>query len=378
MLYDENVSERRLRMSENRKRYSSAPLYGLKNNSRNQGGGFQVPMEEPRPVQPRPQRQRNFVFLQVCLTLILPILFIVALILGYSEVHWGFVALSCLALLCMWALGAFIPQARKTMTLIYTALMMVSLAAALWFTTSLMQPPEDNTTGGGTDLSGLFGRDVTASDVTALSNSVTNANISPSSVQPQVTPDSRSQAQERLEQFMNSWMNLDYTAMLDYCSPAWKNSKSNPEQAIFKVRGTQTPTQFEITYVSGNDADDSRTITMEALIDRGDGNEPSRYRYEVLMLRVNGQWYVDPDSLTTATKVVNAGTPTVHYTLMPTNSPDPNQILYYNPDGGSYYHTDDNCSSTSIKYLPLRGSFRYSEIANYDLKPCSKCNAPNR
>lgn len=376
MLYDKNVSERRARMSENRKKYSSSPLYGLKNSTRNQGGGFQVRMEEPRPVQQRPQRKRNFVFLQVCLTLILPIIFIVALILGYTEVHWGFVALSCLALLCMWAFGAFIPQARRTMTLIYTALMMVSLAAALWFTTSLIQPAEDNVTGGNSDLSSLFGRDVTASDVGNFGNTVSSANSN--SVQPQVTPDSRSQAQERLEMFMNSWMNLDYSAMLDYCSPAWKNKQSNPEQAIFKVRGTQTPTQFEITYVSGNDADDSRTITMEALIDRGDGNEPSRYRYEVLMLRVNGQWYVDPDSLTTATKVVDAGTPTPNYTLMPTNSPDPNQILYYNPDGGSYYHTDENCSSTSIKYLPLKGSFRYSEIANYDLKPCSRCNAPNR
>lgn len=363
-------------MSENRKRYSSAPLYGLNNSTRNQGGGFQVRMEEPRPVQPRPQRQRNFVFLQVCLTLILPIVFIVALILGYSEVHWGFVALSALALLCMWAFGAFIPQARKTMTLIYTALMMVSLAAALWFTTSLIQPPADNTSAGNNDLSSLFGRDVTASDVGNFGNTVTSAN--PNLVKPEVTPDSRSQAQERLEMFMNSWMNLDYAAMLDYCAPAWKNSKPNPEQAIFKVRGTQTPTRFEITYVSGNDADDSRTITMEALIDRGDGNEPSLYRYEVLMLRVNGQWYVDPDSLTTATKVVIAGTATPNYTLMPTNSPDPNQVLYYNPDGGSFYHTDDNCSSTSIKYLPLKGSFRYSEISNYDLKPCSKCNAPNR
>lgn len=362
-------------MSENRKRYSSAPLYGLNNSSRNQGGGFQVRMEEPRSEQPRKQ-QHNFVFLQICLTLILPIVFIVALILGYSEVHWGFVALSALALVCMWALGAFIAQARKTMTLIYTALMMVSLAAALWFSTSLVQPPEDTTGLTGSELSGLFGRNVTASDVNALSNTVASAN--PNSVQPEATPDSRSQAQERLELFMSSWMNLDYGAMLNYCSPAWKNAQSNPEQAIFKVRGTQTPTNFEIIYVSGNDADDSRTITMEALIDRGDGNAPSRYRYEVLMLRVNGQWYVDPASLTTATKVVEAGTATPNYTLMPTNSPDPGQILYYNPDGGSYYHTDANCSSTSIKYLPLKGSFRYSEIGNYDLKPCSKCNAPNR
>lgn len=364
-------------MSENRKRYSSAPLYGLKNSGRTQGGGFQVRMEEPKPVK-TVQRKRNFVFLQVSMTLILPIVFIVALILGYSEVHWGFVALSALALLCMWAFGAFIPQARKTMTLIYTALMMVSVAAALWFTSSVVQPAEDaTTTYAGSDLSGLFGRDVTASQVDTYADTV-NVNNVLTAAKPEVTPDSRSLAQERLEQFMNSWMNLDYTAMLNYCSPAWKNAQPNPEQAIFKVRGTQTPTNFDVIYVAGNDADDSRTITMEAMIDRGDGNAPTRYRYEVLMLRVNGQWYVDPASLTTATKVVDAGTPKPEYTLMPTNSPDPNQVLYYNPEGGSYYHTDKNCSSTSIKYLPLQGSFLYSEIGNNSLKPCSKCNAPNR
>ena len=363
-------------MSDNRKRYSSAPLYGLKNSGRNQGGGFQVRMEEPKPA-PQVQKKRNFVFLQVCLTLILPIIFIVALILGYQEVHWGFVALSALAVLCMWVGGAFVVQARRTMTLIYAALMMVSVAAALWFTTSMMQPPADPSSALGSDLSDLFSRNVTAGDVSAYSDTV-NVNNPAVSPRPEPTADSRSLAQERLELFMSSWMNLDYTAMLNYSSPTWKNAQSNPEQAIFKVRGTQTPTHFEIITVSGNDADDSRTITMEALIDRGDGNEPSRYRYEVLMLRINGQWYVDPASLTAATKVVDAGTPTPHYTLMPTNSPDPNMILYYNPDGGSFYHTNANCSSTAIKYLPLKGSFRFSEIGNYDLKPCMKCNAPNR
>lgn len=378
MLYGEIVTERGLRMSENRKRYSSSPLYGLKGSGRAQGGGFQVRMDAPRAERPGRRSKRNFVFLQICLTLLLPIVFIVALILGYSEVHWAFVGFSLLALLCMWVGDAFIPQARKTMTLIYTALMMVSVAAALWFTVSVVGPAEDKTATGDSDLSGLFGRNVTSSQVGAFGNSI-NASTVQNDVKPETTPDSRSHAQDRLERFMSSWMNLDYNAMLEYCSPAWKNAQPNPAQAIFKVRGTQTPTRYEVIYVSGNDADDSRTITMEAMIDRGDGNNPTKYRYEVLMLRVNGQWYVDPASLITATKVVDAGTPTPHYTLMPTNSPDPNLVLYYNPSGGSFYHTEKNCSSTAIKYLPFKGSFRYSEIGNFpDLKPCGKCNAPSR
>ena len=58
-------------MSENRQKYSSSPLYGLKH-SRPSGGGFQVPPEH----QPRPARQRTFVGLQVIMSLLLPALFV--------------------------------------------------------------------------------------------------------------------------------------------------------------------------------------------------------------------------------------------------------------------------------------------------------------
>ena len=100
-------------MSENRQKYSSSPLYGLKH-SRPSGGGFQVPPEH----QPRPARQRTFVGLQVIMSLLLPALFVVALILRYTELHWAFLGLSALALLIMWLGHAFVPQARTTMTLI--------------------------------------------------------------------------------------------------------------------------------------------------------------------------------------------------------------------------------------------------------------------
>ena len=131
-------------MSENRQKYSSSPLYGLKH-SRPSGGGFQVPPEH----QPRPARQRTFVGLQVIMSLLLPALFVVALILRYTELHWAFLGLSALALLIMWLGHAFVPQARTTMTLIYTALMIVSLAAALWFTHSISGQGEQQPKDGG-------------------------------------------------------------------------------------------------------------------------------------------------------------------------------------------------------------------------------------
>jgi hypothetical protein len=60
--------------------------------------------------------------------------------------------------------------------------------------------------------------------------------------------------------------------------------------------------------------------------------------------------------------------------------PEDSLPLYYNPDGGQYYHSDQNCKSVKNKYLPLAG-FTYGELENspYDkLTPCSSCNPPKR
>jgi flagellar hook assembly protein FlgD len=60
--------------------------------------------------------------------------------------------------------------------------------------------------------------------------------------------------------------------------------------------------------------------------------------------------------------------------------PEDSLPLYYNPDGGQYYHSDQNCSSVKNKYLPLTG-FTYGELESspYDrLTPCSSCNPPKR
>lgn len=49
--------------------------------------------------------------------------------------------------------------------------------------------------------------------------------------------------------------------------------------------------------------------------------------------------------------------------------------LYYNPDGGQYYHSVDNCSDVRKKYLPLT-AFTYSELEEppyADLTPCTAC-----
>lgn len=61
--------------------------------------------------------------------------------------------------------------------------------------------------------------------------------------------------------------------------------------------------------------------------------------------------------------------------------PDPSMALYYNPDGGQYYHLDQNCRSIKDRFLPLKGEMSYGELddAGYQkLTPCKSCNPPIR
>ena len=63
-----------------------------------------------------------------------------------------------------------------------------------------------------------------------------------------------------------------------------------------------------------------------------------------------------------------------------TDYPDDATVLYYNPVGGSRYHTDPRCSSVNRRYWPLR-AFHYGELTLplfSDLTPCKTCGAPAR
>lgn len=60
--------------------------------------------------------------------------------------------------------------------------------------------------------------------------------------------------------------------------------------------------------------------------------------------------------------------------------PDAATPLYYNPDGGQYYHSDQNCSSVKSRYLPLKG-FTYGELESepyLKLSGCPACSPPKR
>ncbi len=53
--------------------------------------------------------------------------------------------------------------------------------------------------------------------------------------------------------------------------------------------------------------------------------------------------------------------------------PDDNLELYYNPKGGSYYHSDAECNSVRKAYRPLTG-FLYAELESGDYAELKRCN----
>ncbi|MBO4925776.1 MAG: L,D-transpeptidase family protein [Clostridia bacterium] len=55
--------------------------------------------------------------------------------------------------------------------------------------------------------------------------------------------------------------------------------------------------------------------------------------------------------------------------------PDDEMIIYYNPDGGRYFHEDPNCSSVSRRFLPLT-AITYGELNERfpKMSPCEHCS----
>ena len=212
--------------------------------------------------------------------------------------------------------------------------------------------------------------------------------------EPQSTPSpvdqGPSEAEQRLTEFMTLWQGGNTVEMVSYIQPSWASAQDNPSSQLFIVLANRTPEDFTIEDISGADDDNSRTVTMRATINKNNGKEPSVYRFMVIMVKESGEWYVDPNSLATNDEVktedenvVNAkqvdGMTTEAPRTTVTPVPPPSTKLYYNPNGGSYYHADPECESVRKEYLPLAGSFLYSELGEHkNLQPCLKCGAPTQ
>lgn len=321
------------------------------------------------------------------LFVLIPVMFIPCLFLpaSFNVLRYIFVALCFAAIGIIWYRSMFGSNSRIVVTLGY-ALAMITVVVLLFQGPGGDPQRAQNTPGNPQQeamqgLAGLAGGDAAAQPT-----------FSPTPV-PTPTVEPISEAQTRLEAFMTNWSGARIEDLVRLVQPSWASTQDNPSNRLFVLLGNRTPLSYNIEEISGSDNDSSRTVTMTANIDKNNGKDPTLYRFMVLMVKEGGNWYVDPNSLATndqvtiqeETNTVNdsQNTTAENWTIAPrqtvTPAPPASQPLYYNPDGGSLYHLDQYCPSVYDEYLPLGGSFPYSELGSHrDKTPCLRCGAPTQ
>ena len=191
----------------------------------------------------------------------------------------------------------------------------------------------------------------------------------------------------RLVTFFSAWSSNNLDDMLPLCASDWKENCEQPRTELFVILANRTPQSLTSERVSGSPGDPVRTVTAAAMIDRNNGKSAALYRLRIVMKKEeDGLWYIDPSSLLNAEDAEREPLP------VPTAEPAADipeesenaasgMVLYYVPEGGSYYHVDQNCKTVHPKYRPIQGHFtedRLNDEPYSVLQPCSVCGAPER
>ena len=356
-------------MNSNRGQYNSAPLYNMKNRRHAQADRPAQPGEGPQPA----GKGKKYQVLSIVLSAVLPVLFLLCLLIPNLFLRLLFLGAVAVSLLLMWAAKAFVKSARSTLTVVYAALALVIVVA-------LLVPGGDNVNGG------ARGGDT---QVSAYGNFSVSSTPDPTQ-EPTDNPDSQVMmpaAQQQLEGFLAQWALLRVDEMIKYCQPAWVSTQSSPETTMYqRVKGSR-PLSFVIESISGSDGDNTRTITIRVLFNENDNSQVWK-RLQVLMYRVNDMWYVDPESLDGVviheSEQQGPAATMPASTIAPTATPNPDGssaiTVYYNKEGGKYYHAMPNCPAVDERYWPL-SSFSFDLINSQEYKNlvrCPRCNPPER
>ena len=383
-------------MRSNRPSYASAPA-----------GSSRALDQKPRPK--RPKKEWNQLLLMLFFV-VLPVFGLLAIF--FQPIRWVFMLLTVACLVLMWFVRAFLFPGRMILSAVYGLLMVFTLVTALnaqssrlpkttspfaQVTTTIaptqvplysqvVEPtPGLVTDDGYTDSFGSIqgigmagGSEDQSEQDLGLSDAGASAYV----------PTVKTEAEIALENFMEKWRKGIIADMVAHTPPSWREAQADSAQQQLFWKFAQKPLQDwrQMSTPTGTDDSTARTISVEA--DISYSGEVRTYAYDAIALCENGSWYIDPDSLSSGILQV-ASTPTPDPNASPeptpeptpTPTPGPKTKLYYNKDGGSYYHADKNCSKVADEYLPLTGTFKYSELndSKYkNLKPCDKCNPPAR
>ncbi len=114
-----------------------------------------------------------------------------------------------------------------------------------------------------------------------------------------------------ITQFFGAWELGEYNYMLDNCSPSWVSAQENPRQALFgNILVNRVPSSVTVESVSGSDEDAERMVTVLASMDYHNNKPDVETQLNVRIVREDGAWYVDPNSLVSH-KVITTPVPEV-------------------------------------------------------------------
>ena len=383
-------------MRSNRPSYASAPA-----------GSSRALDQKPRPK--RPKKEWNQLLLMLFFV-VLPVFGLLAIF--FQPIRWVFMILTVGCLALMWFVHAFLFPGRMILSAVYGLLMVFTLVTALNAQSSSRLPKTtspfaqvtttiaptqvpiysqvyepastlvmDN--GYSDSLSGVQGvgmaggsEDQSGQDL-GLSDAGATGYVSTV----------KSDAEIALENFMEKWRKGIIADMVTHTPPSWREVQADSAQQQLFWKFAQKPLQDwrQMSAPTGTDDSTARTISVEA--DISYSGEVRTYAYDAIALCENGSWYIDPDSLSSGIlQVPSTPTPDPNATPVPTPEPTPTPTpgpktkLYYNKDGGKYYHADPECYSVAKEFLPL-ASFTYGNLNKSPytkLQPCPKCGAPSR
>ena len=310
---------------------------------------------------------------------VLPILFILSMVFAWTAVKWVVLVGAVASIAALWLRELVTPNARLVLSLLLASASVVCLVSALATNASDNQNPAQPNQSGQMQQGSTSGSSL---DVNLTATDTPNPAPTPTA-----TPvDDSEECYAQLHSFFTLWKNNAISQMVNLTSPSWRSSIKGGTDAVTQklfgeVLTNRTPVSWDFTAITGTSNDIARMVTVRAVINKNNTLGESVYLWKVRMVKEDGVWYVDPATLQ-SNEQESTATPTNALATQPVlNTSHPDLLIYYNPEGGTYYHIDPNCESLDPKYRPLSGVIKWSQIEDdpYDkLEQCKRCGAPLR
>ena len=310
---------------------------------------------------------------------VLPILFILSMVFAWTAVKWVVLVGAVASIAAMWLRELVTPNARLVLSLLLASAAVVCLVSALATNAADNQNPAQPNQSGQMQQGSTSGNNL---DVNLTATDTPNPAPTPTA-----TPvDDSEECYAQLHSFFTLWKNNAISQMVNLTAPSWRSSIKGGTDAVTQklfgeVLTNRTPVSWDFTAITGTSNDIARMVTVRAVINKNNTLGESVYLWKVRMVKEDGVWYVDPATLQ-SNEQESTATPTNALATQPVlNTSHPDLLIYYNPEGGTYYHIDPNCESLDPKYRPLSGVIKWSQIEDspYDkLEQCKRCGAPLR